>query len=114
MTNANDLFTANTCADYYYKHLFGGQYTSGVQEFADTTQSHWFIDAIFSHQSNKVKENPFQLWKIIRVVDSEFLLECSDGNGNIIVTQHIPYSDFKYDLGTLWLIDGVLILPSEY
>lgn len=37
-----------------------------------------------------------------------------DGNYNRITSQEIPYSDFHYDLATIWLVDGCLMLPSEY
>jgi hypothetical protein len=43
-----------------------------------------------------------------------FKVTMEDGNGNIQITQRIPYSDFPYDVANLWLIDGTLILPSEY
>ncbi|MBK8611790.1 MAG: hypothetical protein IPL84_18145 [Chitinophagaceae bacterium] len=49
-----------------------------------------------------------------RVKDNAFTILATDGNHNKVTSQEIPFSDFPYDLATLWLVDGCLMLPGEY
>jgi hypothetical protein len=89
MTKANDRFKHCTATDTYFKDLMlGGYYTHVVRQLANDCEAYWLIDLVFSHQTN--------------------------GNANEVTSQQIPHSDFKFDMAVLWLIDGVLILPSEY
>ena len=46
---------------------------------------------------------------------SNALLVGEDGNGKLITKLEIPYTDFPLPEGiTLFLEDGVLLLPSEH
>ena len=68
-----------------------------------------------SHQCHKdVNLERFQVWDLKRVKDNAFTILATDGNHNKVTSQEIPFSDFPYDLATLWLVDGCLMLPSEY
>jgi hypothetical protein len=99
----------------YYKATLGHKMTVGVKELCDEQQSYWLVDAIISYQLYAtVKKEAFQAWKLKRIKDDRFSLTCDDGNGNILITQKIPFSDFKEDSCTIWLCDKVLLLPSEY
>lgn len=116
MKNANHRFQQCNGAAAYYRHkLFNTTFTSGVKEVADELSCYWFIDLIFSHQLRAIVRNQrFQVWKLERVKGSRFKATCTDGNDNHIAHQNIPFSDFEDDELTLWLVDGVLLLPSEY
>jgi hypothetical protein len=43
-----------------------------------------------------------------------FIAICDDGDGNVVVSQTISFSDFRDDMLTLYFTEGVLLLPSEY
>jgi hypothetical protein len=115
MKNANNNFRDYTGTENWYRHFSGMLYTDGVQAVAETYQAYWLIDLVFSHQLSKaVKVQPFQKWVLQRTQGDAFMAVCDDGNGNVITQQAIPFSDFKDDILTLYLTEGVLLLPSEY
>jgi hypothetical protein len=92
----------------------------------------WFLDLIASHQNQKVikASTGFQVWKLTALPnDAENMAKavCDDGNGNVLASQLIPYTDFPFDkmadgltvylqlgyvpgVGDCW----VAMLPSEY
>ena len=97
--------------EHYYKHWTGFlQYTDGVKILAESADCYWLIDAIASYH----RTEPFQVWKLKVNEKSAVLTMKEDTDCPIIVKQEIEYTDFPLDNMTLWLIDGVLILPSEY
>ena len=93
--------------------------TEGVVEMRELAQAYWLVDAIASHQiAAKVRTMPFQVWTL-RAVGAEGTarLTLTDGNGGKnVVSQRIEYTDFPLDkVGfSLWLVQGVLMLPGEY
>jgi len=108
----------------YYRHFTGGRFTDGVKHLADRAGAYWLIDAIFSYQSEqKIRAIPFQIWTL-KVLRSELgknknepmaVLEMNEDTGEPLkVSQKIPYTDFPEGEIKLYLIDSVLLLPSEY
>ena len=73
--------------------------------------SFWLFDLIGSYQY-KLLEEPFQVWKLAKYKD-EALITCENGNGNKLVSQHIPFTDFPFDI-TIWKVEDTCLLPSEY
>ena len=116
MTHANDTIkTGNGTEDYYPHWLPGWVFTDGVKDLADACNSYWLIDLIVSHQTDtKVKTQEFQVWDLKRIKGNRFIAICTDGDKNHVTQQVIPFSDFPFDTATIWLIDGVLLLPTEY
>lgn len=116
MRNANHFFGSHNGSENFYRHnLTRLIYTDGVKDLAERCQAHWLIDLIASHQcENHVRQQPFQVWDLKRVQQDAFTVLCTDGNHNRVTSQEIPFSDFEYDLVTIWLVDGCLMLPSEY
>ncbi|MBA7602213.1 hypothetical protein ES703_09299 [subsurface metagenome] len=109
---------------HYYRHFTGGKFTDGVKHLADRTGAYWLIDAVFSYQvSKKIRDLPFQVWTL-KVLRSELgknknepmaVLEMKeDTDEPIKVRQKIEYTDFPKGELKLYLINGVLLLPSEY
>lgn len=41
-------------------------------------------------------------------------LTCDDGNGNVVFTKRIEYTDFPIAEVKLYHSDGTILLPSEY
>ena len=88
-------------------------YTDGVKCLAEQARAYWLIDYIFSNQDSPVKEQPFQVWKIT-VIDNEGFIKVEDGNKNVVKEFKVPFTDFPLKEYTLWFVDGVLLLKSEY
>lgn len=102
----------------YYPHWIGIRYTDGVKYLAEEAEAYWLIDAIASWQlSPEVKGDPMlqriQFWKL-RVDGHSAVLTCERDENNIAVTQKISYTDFPLESITLYLANGILLLPSEY
>ena len=82
---------------------------------AEACGAYWLIDLVISHQHSKaVRLQPFQVWQLERQKDDAFPIVASDGDEKQIARQQIPFSDFRYDTATLWLVNGCLMLPNEY
>lgn len=100
-------------------------YTEGVQYLAEQAGAYWLIDLIASHQHKaKLRLEEFQVW-ILTVNRTPpqgkpmayarcFPDTPEPGNANQLCVQGISYTDFPLDEIKLWLVNGVLMLPSEY
>jgi len=90
-------------------------YTDGVKEMAEACGAYWLIDLVISLQlSREVRSQLFQVWELKRMKDDAFYIIATDGNNKQIASHQIPFSDFRYDMATLWLVDSCLMLPKEY
>lgn len=101
----------------YYKHqLFPNLFlslTDGCDYLRNACNCYWLFDLMLSYQK-QLKANDFQVWKLSRIKGDEFNIVCEDGNNSILLKQHIPFSDFPLNNISIWLINGVAMLPSEY
>ncbi len=90
-------------------------FTPGVEHLAKAAGACWLIDAVASHQfSARLKGEPFQVWTLSCNSDRSADLVCRDGDGNELARQRIDWTDFPMDSVAVWLIEGTLLLPSEY
>lgn len=101
----------------YYKHqllpnLFL-KLTDGCHYLRETCKCYWLFDIIASYHG-QLKNEEFQSWCLKRTQDTSFKISCSDGNNNELASQDIPFSDFPLDTITIWVVNGVAMLPSEY
>lgn len=90
--------------------------TDGCNFLREKTQSRWLFDLIFSFQQ-KLKNEDFQCWKLVRLKNNEFEIKCLNGDENFLVDQHIPFSDFVLDELIIWVIrdrELICLLPNEY
>jgi hypothetical protein len=103
--------------DNYYKnaYMLGMVYTDGVKHMAETRDAYWLIQYVYakSNYIKALKGEPF-LTIEMSVSDSSATIAITDGNDNILHTDEIEYTDYPDDGVCLWLVDGVLLLPSEY
>lgn len=101
---------------YYYNPLFRKfRYTDGIKYLAENAGCYWLLDFIFSNQHLCVlKEQPFQVWKIKVNEDDSAKILVEDGNDNVLKSFSLEFTDFPMKEFSVWLIDTVLILPSEY
>ena len=102
----------------YHSHRIGNlkiNLTDGCDYLRHEAEAFWLFDAILSHQTSaKVRNEPFQVWRLKKQSDETWLLTCEDGNKNIVTEQRIEFSDFPLDEITIWLVDGIAMLPTEY
>ena len=88
--------------------------TDGAIAVAEAAECYWLLDVVGSYQSDRAFDPEFQVWTL------EVDLEESSGvvkgynDRELIVTQEISFTDFPLEELKLYLIDGVIMLPSEY
>ena len=116
-----------TGTENWYRHGFVRNvlYTDGAKYVAEEAQAYWLLDLIATSQLEKVGGNKtvaaegFQTW-VLKVDGGKAVLTCDDGNGNVVFTREIEFTDFPAESVTLWCCDGgpggckVIMLPSEY
>jgi hypothetical protein len=105
-----------TGSETLYRNRFYGplRYTEGARHVAVAGEAWWLLDLIASYRTHrKVREEAFQVWTLT-VTGSKGVVTCTDGNGHPLVTQRIPLTDFPLATITLWCVDKVILLPSEY
>lgn len=96
---------------YWKNDLLSFRYTDGVKFLHESCEAYWLLIAIASYR----RKEPFQLWELkVNQNKSATLTMKEDTNEPILVKQEIPFTDFPLDDITLYLIDGILLLPSEY
>lgn len=94
-------------------------YTDGVKYLATKGEAFWLLDAISSHQTAQLLSQKdlqeFQLWELTVASDKSAVLTCrSDTNQEPAVRQEIEFTDFSLNYIKLYLVDQLLLLPSEY
>jgi hypothetical protein len=106
-----------TGTDHWYRHSLNRKmlYTDGVQYLAEHAGAYWLVDEIAIAQvyDPRVKREEFQVWKLI-VSNSVATLSCEDGNGNVVSSKHIDFTDFPLPEIELFVEGNVILLPSEH
>ena len=71
-------------------------FTDGVKFIADSAGAYWLIDEIAINQTRpKVRAEEFQVWVLkVDLEKRKGVLSCDDGNGNVVFTKRIEYTDF--------------------
>lgn len=106
-------FTGTT---QWFKHpMFPNYvYTDGIKYLAVNAECYWLLEHIFIHQSiPAIKVEEFQVWKLAKE-GNKATITIENGNGKIVKTFAIPYTDFPLEDFSLWFIGNTLLLPSEY
>lgn len=98
---------------YHLSYLKRLKSTDGVKYLADKAQAYWLIDIIESYQP-RLRNEEFQTWHIkLDAKGSRATVWAEDGNGNVLVTQKIPYTDFPLSHYKLFVENGIIMLPQE-
>ena len=104
-------------SDIIYKHWLGLRYTEGIKHLAEVAECWWLVDAIASYQTENLlcdsKLREFQIWRLL-VQEKSGVLICEWDTEQEALRQQIPFTDFPLPEIKLYLIDKVLMLPSEY
>lgn len=111
--NANDYLQEHNCTENFYGHQFGMMYTDGVKALCEKFECYWFLDIVVSYQPI-LRYTEMQVWKLEKTGDSSAVVKCEDGNGKVLVTQDIPYTDFEPARATIWVEEVIILLPSEH
>ena len=109
---------AHCCGgESYYKTMFPNLYfTEGIKTLRDLCSCQWLIDAILSYQPKCIKDpmlKECQFWDLKKEKNS-WMLICRRDKEDVAFTQRIGSSDFPLDSITIWVMDGIILLPSEY
>jgi hypothetical protein len=107
-----------TGTENWYAHSFvkGFTYTDGVRWFASNageSGAYWLIDLLATEFYPLLKTEPV-LVITVSVENGAAVINATDGNERIIKTKKISYTDLQEGEWTYYLIDDVLLLPSEY
>ena len=116
MKNANQFFGASNGSENLYRYSFTKFiYADGVKSLVQDCKAYWLIDLIISHQIYaEVNKEPFQVCNLKRVENASFTIIATDGNEKKLASQQIPFSDFPYDIATVWMVGTCIMLPTEY
>lgn len=112
-----DIINQATGTSCYHKFSpFNGfpVITDGVLAVAEAAGCFWLLDIIGSHQVNEKLDKAFQVWKLEANLEAQTAVVRGYNDTELIVLQKIPFIDFPLDEIKLYLIDGVILLPSEY
>jgi len=102
----------------WWKHWTGRiTYTDGVKFLAEKAGAFWLIDLVASYQAARLRREEFQVWTL--TVDHDrtpmAVATCqADTDAPVLVRQEIDHTDFPLPSIKLWLVNGALMLPSEY
>ena len=102
------------CTSGYYRYMTI-MITDGVKFLCEKAECFWFADIIASHQFNPlVKSEDFQVYTLKVNPDQTALITIDNGNGKVLETQEITYTDFPLESMIVWCIGKVALLPHEY
>jgi len=111
--NSNETIMQASGSGTYHKYLFGMSATDGVLQLATTYRCFWFLDMVASYQQVISKED-FQIWTLRKNTDSSAWIIAEDGNGKVLISQEIKYTNFKMEQATVWVEGKVILLSSEH
>jgi hypothetical protein len=122
MTNTPKLCKADlmqfTGTEHWYRHAINRKvlFTDGAKYVADTAGAYWLLDeiALIQPYDKRVAVEDFQFWKLAVRPDHSATLTCDDGNGHVVFTKKIEYTDFPLDEIMLYFANSVIYLPSEH
>ena len=102
----------------YIRDPFTGLiHTDGIEHLAERAEAQWLISdigAVF-HIHQNIRGMPFQLWTLTVSEENTAVLTCrEDCDIPVIYEQKYEYTDFPVGTWKMYLIDGVLMVPSEY
>lgn len=106
-----------TGTEHWYRHPLARSvlYTDGIQYLAEKAGAYWLLDEIALAQSLPlIKAESFQTWRLKVRAHHSGQLTCDDGNGNILLSKRIPFTDFPLEEIAIYLTDNVIMLTSEY
>ena len=106
-----------TGTEQWFRHPLSSNflYTDGVKFFAEHCGggAYWFLDILATELADLQETEDFMSITLI-VVDSSAKILVDDGNGNILHTREVDYTDAEEGSWKFFFTNNVLLLPSEY
>jgi hypothetical protein len=116
--NAADLAQFSGSENWYQHWLKRARFTDGAKYVFDNASNgaYWLLDEIVLNQSRpKVRAEEFQVWILkVNLEKRKATLTCEDGNGNVVFTKRIGFTDFPLAEIKFYYTDNTVLLPSEY
>jgi hypothetical protein len=112
-----DVISYSTCSESYHKYSQFPTFplaTDGAIALAEAAGCYWLLDIIGSYQTNLKLDPAFQVWHLTVNLEDHTAVVRGYNDSTLIITQEIPFTDFPLEAVKLYLIDGVILLPSEY
>ena len=107
-----------TGSEHWYRHGINRDvlFTDGAKYVADQGGAYWLLDeiAIIQPYDARVAAEEFQVWTLKVRDDRTATLTCDDGNGTIVFSKEIEFTDFPLPEITLWFANNTIYLPSEH
>jgi hypothetical protein len=107
-----------TGSEQWFRHALVRSvlFTDGAKHVADAGGAYWLLDeiALAQRYKKRVAAEEFQNWTLKVKDDNTARLTCDDGNGNIVFSKRIPFTDFPLPEISLYFCNNTILLPSEY
>jgi hypothetical protein len=107
-----------TGSEHWYRHglVRNVLYTDGAHHVAETGGAYWLLDEIALTQKfeSAVQGEEFQLWKLTVLADDTATLACEDGDGRVVFSKAIAFTDFPAQGVALYCCNRTILLPWEY
>lgn len=101
----------------YYSHPLASRMlcTDGVRFFAENAGggAHWWLDIVATEVFPLLQVEPFIVTSLV-AQDNKAYLFATDGNDNVIWERKIDFTDCPDGEWKFFLVDNVLMIPSEY
>ena len=117
INDLHDIINNSGGADYYcrFSSIPGFPViTNNVRSLAEVAGCYWLLDIIGSYQYSKKLDVSFQVWVLEVDLENSTAVVRGYNDTKLIITQDIPFTDFPLEKLELYLMDGVILLPSEY
>jgi hypothetical protein len=106
-----------TGSEQWFRHALVRSvlFTDGAKHVADAGGAYWLLDeiALAQRYKKRVAAEEFQNWTLKVKDDNTARLTCDDGNGNIVFSKRIPFTDFPLPEISLYFCNSTILLPSE-
>lgn len=107
-----------TGTEQWYRHALVRKviFTDGAKYVADNGGAYWLIDEIACGQFEPaIAAEEFQHWKLaVDLAHHNAVLTCEDGNGHVVFSKPIEFTDFPLAAIEFFFTDNTILLPSEY
>ena len=107
-----------TGTEQWFRHPLSSNflYTDGVKFFAEHCGggAYWFLDILATELADLQEKEKFMSITLDVFDDDSAKITADDGNGNVLWTRNIDFTDAEVGTWKFFLTNNVLLLPSEY
>lgn len=103
-----------TGTESYHRYLMGVVLTDGARYFAENAGggAFWLMDILATQP--EIRQQPFAHATLTVADDSTAKLTVTDGNDNQVYERTIDFTTCPAGKWEFYIIDGVILIPSEY